>query len=52
MVLMFVYVPYSIDDYIWANLNFQKLCNTVLSIDWGVFKFGFVGEVSVIQRKR
>ena len=19
-----VYVPYSIDDYIWANLNFQK----------------------------
>ena len=24
IVLIFVYVPYSINDYIWANLNFQK----------------------------
>ena len=23
-VYMFVYIPYSISDYIWANLNFQK----------------------------
>ena len=27
-----VYVPYSINDYIWANFNFQESCSIALSV--------------------
>ena len=40
-VLIFDDVPYIINDYIWANLNFQKSCNITLNLQpnqYGTFK--------------